>query len=905
MALGIGFFFVLAANRGWIGPDERIALGATASALVFGAGIVLHMRYGQFWTALAAVGAGIAGAYATLAAAAALYDLVPEALALPLAAAIAAIATVVAVLWRSQLIAALGLLGAALAPALQALDVELTWEAAAFAVVVLVAIAAVSVPREWRELLIAGSVLVGAQVEWLAAEPVDELDPGTVAVTAAFVAALLGIAVGRQLVAAGDEVDALALAYALASFGVALIFAIQVFDDETDRGIALLVAAGAWALVFGAVHWRRFPDLGLAVGASALGLAAVGTAHLLSDSALALAWAAEALVLATVARQLRDARLQAMGIAYAALATVSALVSEGNPQFLFERGVDHLDGALPLAAAAAGAIGAALLAPAEYRPRTEAGLLAVVGGVRRTLETYRAGIREALLFGGAALATLSVSFVLVLFSFEWGHVASSAVAAAVGGTILAVAGRLRSDPLVVAAFVWLGVVLVEAWGYDGDAFEGDEGSRGGWSIVAASAGILGGSYALRVLQRTRNVLDVVCGVAIGIAFVAAAGGVVWIDPDDVPIGIGWLCIAGVYAGLSAGVFGREGLRELATVLWSLAVVALVGAEVVLIDEEVARAVAVAGTALGVGALGPLLRELRLWLAGAALAVGWSAYVLLVEVQPWLEEEGLELTLAIGSGACMVAAFGLAVLTWTDRRWRDLTTVVWVDGLVALLATERILVGDWRATVFFFALTGAAIALLAGPLREPRLWFAAAVLSGVTTIVTLAALTPPSHFFTSSESPAESLWVLLACILALGVLAATALDRQTLVGLGAVTGVLALYAVSLGILELAERVSGASVETDFERGHTAVSGLWALLGLGLLIAGLLRGSSALRYGGLALFGLSLVKIFVYDLAELSSVARAFSFIFVGGLLLAGGFFLQRLSHRLGPRVEPGP
>ena len=109
----------------------------------------------------------------------------------------------------------------------------------------------------------------------------------------------------------------------------------------------------------------------------------------------------------------------------------------------------------------------------------------------------------------------------------------------------------------------------------------------------------------------------------------------------------------------------------------------------------------------------------------------------------------------------------------------------------------------------------------------------------------------------------------------------------------------LYALSLGILEIAERVSTASVETDFERGHTAVSGLWALVGLALLVVGLLRGSRAIRYGGLALFGLSLAKIFLYDLSSLSSVARAFSFILVGGLLLAGGFFLQRLSDRLGP------
>ena len=47
-------------------------------------------------------------------------------------------------------------------------------------------------------------------------------------------------------------------------------------------------------------------------------------------------------------------------------------------------------------------------------------------------------------------------------------------------------------------------------------------------------------------------------------------------------------------------------------------------------------------------------------------------------------------------------------------------------------------------------------------------------------------------------------------------------------------------------------------------------------------------------GFALFGISLAKLFVYDLAFLSSVARAFSFLAVGAVLLVGGFFYQRLA-----------
>ena len=51
-----------------------------------------------------------------------MYDLLSDAVALPLAAAIAGVAVVVSLAWRSEMIAALGLVGAALAPALQAAD---------------------------------------------------------------------------------------------------------------------------------------------------------------------------------------------------------------------------------------------------------------------------------------------------------------------------------------------------------------------------------------------------------------------------------------------------------------------------------------------------------------------------------------------------------------------------------------------------------------------------------------------------------------------------------------------------------------------------------------------------------------------------------------------------------------
>src|SRR3990170_645604 len=183
-----------------------------------------------------------------------------------------------------------------------------------------------------------------------------------------------------------------------------------------------------------------------------------------------------------------------------------ALGVEGRPDLIFDELADHLASALPLGASAVALVAVGVLIPSEYRARTETGLLAFVGRIRLQLDAHRHGLREAFVFAGGTLATLSASFALVSVSFEWGHVAASLVAALVGATFLGVAGRLCSDGLAIASLLWLGVVLAEAAGFDVSTFEDgglDTTSIGGWSVLAASAGVLAGAYALRLTQSER------------------------------------------------------------------------------------------------------------------------------------------------------------------------------------------------------------------------------------------------------------------------------------------------------------------------------------------------------------------------------------------------------------------
>jgi uncharacterized membrane protein len=73
---------------------------------------------------------------------------------------------------------------------------------------------------------------------------------------------------------------------------------------------------------------------------------------------------------------------------------------------------------------------------------------------------------------------------------------------------------------------------------------------------------------------------------------------------------------------------------------------------------------------------------------------------------------------------------------------------------------------------------------------------------------------------------------------------------------------------------------------------------------VLYLGLARRSRGLRLTGFAIFGVSLAKIFLYDLSALSSITRALSVLAVGAVLLLGGFFYQRLSSQLEER-HPAP
>jgi uncharacterized membrane protein len=89
-----------------------------------------------------------------------------------------------------------------------------------------------------------------------------------------------------------------------------------------------------------------------------------------------------------------------------------------------------------------------------------------------------------------------------------------------------------------------------------------------------------------------------------------------------------------------------------------------------------------------------------------------------------------------------------------------------------------------------------------------------------------------------------------------------------------------------------------------RAQVAVSVAWALYAAALVAAGFCRAAPALRWTGLAVFALTLAKVFLVDMAQLEAVYRIGSFLVLGALLVGASFLYQRARRVTPPPAGPG-
>ncbi|MBL0174892.1 MAG: DUF2339 domain-containing protein [Ignavibacteria bacterium] len=76
---------------------------------------------------------------------------------------------------------------------------------------------------------------------------------------------------------------------------------------------------------------------------------------------------------------------------------------------------------------------------------------------------------------------------------------------------------------------------------------------------------------------------------------------------------------------------------------------------------------------------------------------------------------------------------------------------------------------------------------------------------------------------------------------------------------------------------------------------ALSSMWLIFSIVLMVYGLLRRVRLQRIAAFVLFGISILKIFIYDLSSLETLYRIFSFIGLGVILLAVSYLFTRYKE----------
>ncbi|EGK11815.1 hypothetical protein HMPREF9374_1821 [Desmospora sp. 8437] len=97
----------------------------------------------------------------------------------------------------------------------------------------------------------------------------------------------------------------------------------------------------------------------------------------------------------------------------------------------------------------------------------------------------------------------------------------------------------------------------------------------------------------------------------------------------------------------------------------------------------------------------------------------------------------------------------------------------------------------------------------------------------------------------------------------------------------------------------ERLPSGDAEASrslFNMQQLAISGVWLLYSITLMAVGIRRRLRSLRILAMGLFGLTILKIFIFDLSFLDTLYRIFSFIGLGLILLAVSYIYQRYKDR---------
>ena len=235
----------------------------------------------------------------------------------------------------------------------------------------------------------------------------------------------------------------------------------------------------------------------------------------------------------------------------------------------------------------------------------------------------------------------------------------------------------------------------------------------------------------------------------------------------------------------------------------------------------------------------------------------------------------------------IVYLALARLAPVPKSGRPLARVLYA-GLALTLVTLAIpirLAGAW--ITIGWAIEGAVL-VWSGFSMNTRLLRTAGLVAFVLVLVRLV-VSPieGGHLFLNTRF--ETFALVIACLGATMYLASRYSNElepgeATLYNIAqVVTNVLALWALTAEVLGTHE---------TYQRQQLLVTLVWTLYAAVLLVLGVRRNSSLMRWQGLVLLGIAIVKVFLFDLSELSLGLRILSFMALGVVLLGISFLYQQ-------------
>jgi uncharacterized membrane protein len=293
--------------------------------------------------------------------------------------------------------------------------------------------------------------------------------------------------------------------------------------------------------------------------------------------------------------------------------------------------------------------------------------------------------------------------------------------------------------------------------------------------------------------------------------------------------------------------------------------------------------------------------LAVLLLAAARAVGLDAYWW-VDIRPVWNRAFLVHLLVVVALAVGGWLGGRALAGWTPRHLR---ATLWVAA-VATLAVQlwREPSGQWPAILLIAELV--VVGLLARASSSPAFVIATPLMAGVVLVRVLGVDDDLARRAAGALVSVPLVVRVAACVaigLAGGALArSTATPRAASIGraLSGLAGLALLFVLSVNWTRYQEmRVAAARSAGRTQlvgelrwRTQVGLSLLWTLYAATALAWGFLRSNRVLRYAALALFGLTVLKVFVVDLGAVKTAYRILSFLVLGVVLLLVSLVYQK-------------